>query len=171
MGDSGSMLSLGVRLFFSLALVLGLLVLIARFANRRFKGRVGAPIQVVHRQQLSRSSSVAVITVGTRVLVLGSTEQQVTLLTEVEPDEVGLDPDTMLPEVGETDETPDAVGVAAFVPAAWRNAGAKSTPGSALNGSLLSAATWRRTWEQFRPAAARPETSAPSASEDDRRAS
>ncbi|WP_300682376.1 flagellar biosynthetic protein FliO [Nocardioides sp.] len=152
MGDSGSMLALGVRLLFSLAFVLGLLFLIARLANRRFKGRTGAPVQVVHRQQLSRSSSVAVVTVGTRVLVLGSTDQQVTLLTEVEPDEVGLDPDTMLPEVDPSAEAKPTLSV--------------PSP-SALAGSLLSPTTWRRTWEQFRPTSG----AAGSATEDDRRAS
>lgn len=82
---------LAVRLLGSLAIVVGLLLLIARFVNRRFKAPTGAAIQVVHRQALGRGQGVAVVSVGTRVLVLGTTEQQVTLLAEVEPDEVGLD--------------------------------------------------------------------------------
>lgn len=144
MGDPGSMLALGVRLLVSLALVLGLLLLIAKVAGRRLRGRAGSPVQIVHRQQLSRSSSVAVVTVGTRVLVLGSTDQQVTLLTEVEPDEVGLDPDTMLPDPN-PNPNPERAGSRA-------RKGSTAAPNGALVGSLLSFDTWRRTWQQFRPA-------------------
>lgn len=137
------MLGLGVRLIFSLAVVLGLLLLIARFANRRFSTRNGAPIQVVHRQQLSRASSVTVVTVGTRVLVLGSTEQQVTLLTELEPDEIGLDPDTMRPEI-------DPLAPSVPQPKADWPRSESSSSLSALSGSILSPATWRQLLAQFR---------------------
>ena len=122
------MLGLVVRLVCSLALVLGLLLLIARFAGRRFTGRVGAPVQVLHRQPISRGSSVAVVTVGTRILVLGSTEHQITLLTELEPDEISLDvPDLVnadTPENGSGGQVPGVAG--------------------ALTGSLLSPQTWKQ---------------------------
>lgn len=85
------MVELLLRLVFSLALVVGLLMLVARFAGRRFQGRAGATIRVVHRQPIGKGTGVAVVAVGTRVLVLGTTEHQVSLLTEVEPDEIGLD--------------------------------------------------------------------------------
>ena len=78
------MTELVIRLVFSLAVVVGLLLLLGRFAGKRFQAKTGAVIQVVHRQPLSRSSGVAVVTVGDRVLVLGTTEQQVTLLTELD---------------------------------------------------------------------------------------
>ena len=122
------MLGLVVRLVCSLALVLGLLLLIARFAGRRFAGRAGAPVQVLHRQPISRGSSVTVVTVGTRILVLGSTEQQVTLLTELEPDELELpDAPDLLPDdapAGRDDAAP-----------------ARPTP---LSGSILSPQTWKQ---------------------------
>jgi flagellar protein FliO/FliZ len=86
------MLELTIRLIVSLAIVVGLLLVIARFASRRFVGGTGSMVRVVHRQALSRASSVAVVTVGSRVLVLGTTEQQVSLLTELTPGEVDLDP-------------------------------------------------------------------------------
>jgi flagellar protein FliO/FliZ len=123
------MLGLVVRLVCSLALVLGLLLLIARFAGRRFTGRTGAPVHVVHRQPISRGSSVTVVTVGTRILVLGSTEQQVTLLTELEPDEIDL------PEPAAEDEPGDPV--ARTLP---------ERPGrlGPLAGSVLSPQTWRQ---------------------------
>lgn len=82
---------LAVRLIGSLAVVVGLLLLIARGVNKRFKAPAGATIQVVHRQALGRGQGVAVVAVGSRVLVLGTTEQQITLLAEVEPEEVGID--------------------------------------------------------------------------------
>ncbi|WP_341923919.1 flagellar biosynthetic protein FliO [Nocardioides psychrotolerans] len=82
------MTELVVRLVFSLAVVLGLLLLTARLGARRFKGRSGSPVRVLHRQALSRTSSVTVVTVGSRVLVLGTTEQQVRVLAELDPDEL-----------------------------------------------------------------------------------
>ncbi|MDH2414616.1 flagellar biosynthetic protein FliO [Nocardioides sp. CER19] len=124
------MLGLVVRLVFSLAIVLGLLLLIARFAGRRFQGRAGAPVQVLHRQPITRGSSVAVVTVGTRVLVLGTTEQQVTLLTELEPDEIDLP--EQAPDLLDAD-TP-ARGSKGQVPAGT----------GPLNGSLLSPQTWKQ---------------------------
>jgi flagellar protein FliO/FliZ len=170
-GDTG-MAELGIRLVCSLAVVIGLLVLIARLVNRRFKASTGAPVQVVHRQSLTRSSGVAVVTVGTRVLVLGTTEQQVTLLAEVEPDEIGLDE---LYDDGAADEAPRLTSVpssgprpAAIIvrrtsadtsrrPGAHRaaptaRAGGRRTPVEAdgpLAGSLLSPQTWRQTFAAF----------------------
>ena len=127
------MLGLVVRLVCSLALVLGLLLLIARFAGRRFQGRAGSPVHVVHRQPISRGSSVTVVTVGTRILVLGSTEQQITLLTELEPDEIDLPV-----------EEPELLdGEAA-------TAGTSASPAfvrgglGALGGSILSPQTWKQ---------------------------
>lgn len=126
-----------LRLLGSLAVVVGLLLLIARFAGRRFRTTNGAAIQVVHRQALGRGQGVAVVAVGTRVLVLGTTEQQVTLLAEVEPDEVGLD------------LAADALGV---VPVEVEDDAAPRAPKAArtdqgpLAGSLLSAQTWKQTF-------------------------
>jgi flagellar protein FliO/FliZ len=124
------MLGLVVRLVCSLAIVLGLLLLIARFAGRRFQGRAGAPVHIVHRQPISRGSSVTVVTVGTRILVLGSTEQQVTLLTELEPDEIDLPEEQPEPLDGES-------------PAAASPARARAGIG-ALGGSILSPQTWKQ---------------------------
>jgi len=84
------MVELVVRLVFSLTVVVGLLLMIARMSAKRFRGSTGALVQVVHRQALSRSSALSVVTIGSRVLVLGTTEQQVQLLTELDPDELVL---------------------------------------------------------------------------------
>nr|BFE89372.1 hypothetical protein GCM10020093_119740 [Planobispora longispora] len=51
-------------------------------------GRGGGHLSVIARQQLSRNSSVAIVRVVDRALVLGVTDGQVTLLTETELDAV-----------------------------------------------------------------------------------
>ncbi|MFS3127109.1 flagellar biosynthetic protein FliO [Nocardioides sp. Bht2] len=85
------MLELTIRLIASLAVVVGLLLLTAKFFGRQFQSRHGATIQVLHRQALSRSSAVSVVAVGPRVLVLGSTDQQINVLAELDPDELDLE--------------------------------------------------------------------------------
>lgn len=82
------MVELAVRMVVSLAVVVGLLLLIARVGQKRFKGRSGSPLQVVHRQSLSRGSGVALVSVGGRMLLLGTTDQQVQMLTEVDPADI-----------------------------------------------------------------------------------
>ena len=155
------MTELVVRLVFSLAVVIGLLLLLAKLGSRRFRGRDGALVQIVHRQALSRSSSVTVVTVGGRVLVLGTTEQQITVLTELEPDEVGGAADSDAAGSDDTDEPDPAAPrtgvVAAFRPALHAvlpatAATVKPVSGTArtatssgpLAGSVLSPDTWRQ---------------------------
>jgi flagellar protein FliO/FliZ len=144
------MLELALRLVFSLAVVLGLLLLVARFSAHRFRGGKDALVQVVHRQHLSRGANVSVVTVGSKVLVLGTTEHQVRVLAELDPEDVidYLEPDLTDAEVlhltGE-DADADSDAPAAARPAArslLRPAGAAS--GTALTGSILSPATWRQ---------------------------
>ena len=73
------MIELTVRLVASLAIVVGLLLVTVR----KFRPRAGAPLRILHRQALSRSSSVAVIEVGNRTLVIGHTEHQISILAEL----------------------------------------------------------------------------------------
>jgi flagellar protein FliO/FliZ len=130
-------LELTIRLVVSLAIVVGLLLLLARFGQRRFHGQAGALVRVVHRQALSRTSAVAVVTVGSRVLVLGTTEHQVSILTELEPEELDLDvvdePEVVTrrpASVIEAHELADAI-----------------EPRDPLAGSVLSAQTWRQAFQ------------------------
>ncbi len=109
------MLELTVRLIASLAIVVGLLLLIAKVGGRRMRGRSGSLVQVVHRQPLSRGSAVAVVTVGSRVLVLGTTEQQVSVLTELDPDELAAD---LVLVPGEADEDGEPTTVPVLLPSA-----------------------------------------------------
>lgn len=61
-------------------------------AGRRGMRRRGAPVEIVARHGLTRTSSLAVVRLGERALVLGVTEHQVTLLTEVDPAELDASP-------------------------------------------------------------------------------
>jgi flagellar protein FliO/FliZ len=164
-------LELTIRLVASLAVVVGLLLVLARVTSRRLSGRQGALVQVLHRQPLSRSASVSVLSVGSRVLVVGTTDQQVQVLTELDPEELDA---FALPALSEVPDAPVADGaddpdhpghpagittpLAPVVPAlplrarsAARRAGAhratpapRATDPGALTGSVLSAQTWRQ---------------------------
>jgi flagellar protein FliO/FliZ len=148
-GDA-STAELGIRLLGSLAVVVGLLVLLARLVNRRFKAPAGAAVQVVCRQSLTRSSGVAVVTVGTRVLVLGTTEQQVTLLAEVEPEEVGLDEVELAEDGAEGSRARRDGRFATSSTTGGRRVATSSTTGTgALAGSILSPQTWKQTFAAF----------------------
>ena len=87
------MIELTVRLVVSLAIVVGLLLLTARLGSRRFRSGAGAPVKVLHRQALSRTSSIAVVEVGSRTLVLGTTEHQISVLTELHAGDLPGSPD------------------------------------------------------------------------------
>ena len=147
------MLELTIRLIVSLAIVVGLLLLLARFGARRFRGQAGALVRVVHRQPLSRTSAVAVVTVGSRVLVLGTTEQQVSILTELEPEEIeGHDLGIVEDSTPEEDlPTLDTLGGRSLRPLLAD----PLEPRGALAGSVLSAQTWRQAFQVATQAANR----------------
>jgi flagellar protein FliO/FliZ len=77
-----------IRLVLCLAFVGGVLLLASRVAQKRGIGGSTGVIEVVARQRMGRASSVSVLRVAGRVLVVGSTEEQVTLLAEVEDEEL-----------------------------------------------------------------------------------
>ena len=99
-----SLFTLLIRVVVSLGVVLA--VMAAAAAVLRRSGVVGAApagrrgarrrnlgLEVIARHGLSRSSSIAVVRLGERALVLGVTEHQVTLLTEVAPAELEAAPE------------------------------------------------------------------------------
>lgn len=161
-----------MRLVLSLGLVFALLAVVARVAGRRLKP-VGGPLQVLHRQGLAKGSSLAVVAVGERVLLLGATEHQVQLITELDYDDL---PEAETVVVGEPtpvippaltalarravptrsfdrvleDATAQAATPAAppvVVEPVRRPAGPApggGPPDGALAGSLLSPSTWRQ---------------------------
>jgi flagellar protein FliO/FliZ len=149
------MVELVVRLVFSLAVVIGMLLLLARFSAKRFRGTAGAPIRVLHRQPLSRSSSVAVVTIGSRVLVLGTTEQQVQLLTELDPEELEVMDPTLESELDE----PVGFEPATFVPVTAPSYGAVvPAPAAAIAAPAPAARKPRKVKTRRAPAAARTAT-------------
>jgi flagellar protein FliO/FliZ len=77
-----------IRLVLSLAFIAAVLVFASKLAKKRGLGQGNGLIEVVARQRMGRASSVSVLRVAGRVLVVGSTDEQVTLLAEVDEDEV-----------------------------------------------------------------------------------
>jgi flagellar protein FliO/FliZ len=77
-----------VRLVLSLAFVAAVLLFAARLAKKRGLGRGNDLIEVVARQRMGRTSTLNVVRVADLVLVIGATEEQITLLAEVDPDAV-----------------------------------------------------------------------------------
>lgn len=79
------MTELVLRIGFSLLIVFGLMWGLAKLARRPLNARRGTgALAVLGRQQLSRGTSVAVIQVADRALVVGVTEQQISLLGETD---------------------------------------------------------------------------------------
>ena len=127
------MLELTIRLLFSLAVVIGLLLLITRLSARRMRGPADSLIKLVERKALSRTSAISVVTVGGHVLVVGTTEHEVRLLTEFDASEIELSaPGHLLSLSPEERREPD------------REAAVAQTATTARAGSILSAQTWKQ---------------------------
>ena len=91
------------RMILALALVLGLLWLFARVARSRQGGKVGRSllpgggtngtagrIEMLGRKSLGRHTSIAVVRVSDRTLVVGLTPQHITVLTELSDHDAGV---------------------------------------------------------------------------------
>jgi flagellar protein FliO/FliZ len=84
-----------IRLIFSLAFIAAVLWFAARVAKKRGIGGTGnGVIEVLARQRMGRASTLNVVRIADVTLVVGATEEQVTLLAEVDGDAV----DTVLRE-------------------------------------------------------------------------
>jgi flagellar protein FliO/FliZ len=132
-----------IRLVLCLAFVGGVLLFASRVAQKRGIGGSTGVIEVVARQRMGRASSVSVLRVAGRVLVVGSTEEQVTLLAEVEDDELrtamaAAAPTRAVAADGETAEL--QIGRR---PAPARGSGA-------LAGSVLDRGTWTTVVQELR---------------------
>jgi flagellar protein FliO/FliZ len=77
-----------IRLVLSLAFIAVVLLFAARVAKKRGLGQGNGLIEVVARQRMGRSSTVNVVRIGDVVLVVGATEEQVTLLAEVDAETI-----------------------------------------------------------------------------------
>jgi flagellar protein FliO/FliZ len=114
---------LALRIGFSLLIVFGLMWGLARVIRRPLGGhhRTGA-LSVLNRQQLSRGSAVAVVRVADRALVLGVTDQQVSLLGETELDAfVKHDDHHEHRDHLELSLTPDVLEGSVLSPRTWRS--------------------------------------------------
>lgn len=125
-------LVLALRVAVSLFIVLALLwYLSRRLGAGRAAGR-RLPITVLGRQSLGRRSGVTVVDVAGRTLVLGVSDTEVRLLTELEPGPVQL---------------LDDVAAGATDPA---ETGPPPKGSSPLRGSVLAPETWRASWQALR---------------------
>ena len=80
-----------IRLILSLAFIAVVLFYAARLAKKRgLGGRANGLIEVVATQRMGRTSTVNVVRIGDVVLVVGATEEQVTLLAEVDADTIEI---------------------------------------------------------------------------------
>jgi flagellar protein FliO/FliZ len=77
-----------IRLVLSLAFVGGVLWFAARLARKKGLGQSNGLVEIVSQQRVSRASTVNVIRIADRVLVVGATEQTVTLLAEMDAEMV-----------------------------------------------------------------------------------
>ena len=82
------MVELTLRLIVSLAIVVGLLLVLRGWRSPRSSAAHGRPGPGGAPPAAEPTSAVAVVTVGSRVLVLGTTEHQVNLLAELDPEEL-----------------------------------------------------------------------------------
>jgi flagellar protein FliO/FliZ len=143
MGTAG----VAIRMVASLAAVLVLLFVVARFARRGRPRGNGPDMTVVSRCTVGAKASVAVVQLGDRALVVGVTEQSVTLLSESVLSE--LVPSAAVdssnhPETNSAGEV--VVRRKVIVDPSSRPA---ATEGK-LAGSALAPETWRRTMDAVR---------------------
>ncbi len=135
------MLELALRVGLSLAIVLGLFWVVARTSSRRMSGNRSL-LKVRGRQSLSRTSSIAIVEVGNRVLVVGVSDGGVRLLTELDPGDVD---DTVNGQVVRADEDEvESIRPVLTVAGKRRATPAAATP--ALGGSILAPDTWKSAW-------------------------
>ena len=147
------MLAVAGKMTLALAAVLALMWVIARASRKPLKARAGGALAVLARQQLSRGASVAVVRVAGKALLIGVTENQVTLLSEVELAAIteALAPVETVSRtpVDLTDEDTAAdADLAAVTALDTRRPGA-------FAGSALSPATWKQAIDMLRERTAR----------------
>ena len=103
---AASTASLLIRLVVSLGIVIALMVLATKVVRKRgYGGSVAAPtrgtssstVEVLARRGLSRNSSVVVVRAGGRNLVLGVSDNNVTLLSEADEAAVELELAEVIP--------------------------------------------------------------------------
>jgi flagellar protein FliO/FliZ len=143
------LIELTIRIVFSLLVVLALMWGLARLLRRPLGGRRAGQLEVVGRLGLSRGAAVALVRVGGRTLVLGVTDQQVSLLTEADFDDEDPEPSVErvpvpLSELVAAARAEGEKGSKPGIPQAGHRLQMSSSGQSAVAGSALSPATWRQ---------------------------
>ena len=129
------MFELVLRIGFSLLVVFGLMWGLAKVARRGTgSSRHEGTLSVLNRKQLSRGAAVTVVQVADKALILGVTDQQVSLLGETELA-------TFFSPVHHAGEKRDHVVLPGDV---------LSAKGRRLDGSILSPRTWTSTLDFLR---------------------
>ena len=143
------------RVVLSLVVVLVLLWVAARALRKNQRRSMhGVDVDVLARQPLAQRSSLAIVQVGDRALVLGVTESRVELLTEAPLASLIATRDVQDVPVTDDDHALDASLDEVRVPAglvAQRKPSLPhgTTPGG-LAGSALSPATWAKALDAVR---------------------
>jgi flagellar protein FliO/FliZ len=130
-----------IRLILSLGFIAVVLLWAARLAKKKGLGQGNGLIEVVARQRMGRSSTVNVVRIADVVLVIGATEEQITLLAEVDSEAV----DTALAErrVPTPRASADVVPTGLGAPPGVRAPAVVSRTGSGvLAGSVFDRAGW-----------------------------
>ena len=129
-----------IRLVLSLAFVGGVLWFAARLARKKGLGQSNGLVEIVAQQRVSRASTVNVIRIADRVLVVGATDQTVTLLAEMDGEMVEAslaDRELAALTAGETGAGPRRAVVSARGP-------------GILAGSVLDRGSWGGFVQQMR---------------------
>ncbi|MFQ1000303.1 FliO/MopB family protein [Modestobacter sp. SSW1-42] len=130
-----------IRLVLCLGFIAAVLLYASKLAKKRGLGGATGVIEVVARQRMGRTSTVSVLRVAGRVLVVGSTEEQVTLLAEVEDEELQTALAAQLRPL-EVTEDADRAPVTRRMPV--------PTGHGALAGSVLDKSTWTSVVQELR---------------------
>ncbi|MDY7085747.1 MAG: flagellar biosynthetic protein FliO [Actinomycetota bacterium] len=141
------MLELVLRIGFTLLIIMGMMWGLARLVRRPLLGRGHGALMVLNRQQLSRGAAVAVVKVADRAMILGVTDQQVSLLGEAEIADFEHHPAEHRDHLQVDDELAAELAegpgdLPGRHPAAPRH--------SRLEGSILSPRTWKTAVEFLR---------------------
>ncbi len=131
-----------IRLILSLAFIGGVLLFAARLAKKRGLGQGNGLIEVIARQRMGRTSSLNVVRIADIVLVVGATEEQVTLLAEVDGETIDLALDER--------RAPVRVDAAEIGPAVGTPDLAARTSSGALAGSVFDRNGWGTFVHQLR---------------------
>jgi flagellar protein FliO/FliZ len=131
-----------IRLILSLAFIAIVLFFAAKVAKKRGLGQGNGLIEVIARQRMGRTSTVNVVRIGDVVLVVGATEEQVTLLAEV-------DAETIEQSLRER-QAPARLGATTPAPAGGSATLAARTTSGALAGSVFDRNGWGSFLHQLR---------------------